>query len=629
LYRSGSERRLSLTFTNLELRLMAAAPEKPPPQLDFVGRLGRFVIGRLAPAVEQSSQLGNSSNLDPDVAAAFQTAGSALILAGISVITLTFGYNNSWVFWGSLSVLALGFLAGIGSLNSLRVALRVHSRAAAQADQTRATDPNFRSVETVLAERAASEESLAKRNIKDAFDVRKFEWKNVSIFDDGYYSFAPRVNVLLGRNGFGKTLLFRTLVAVLQHNAQYSAMLFPKDPAAKRPPSLCLTVRRNGKPEQALRDVTYFNSPPDQMLVGKIPVLAIPDSRFVDRTRQTVAGVAASAEGPAANGARNFLSQEPFGNVIEDFLTGLCLDYGAIPTRNPRKRFEHGIFKLVEEVVAELTGNGSFQFAEINRVESRFEILVRTTDSPDIKIPIQAASQGTLSVIAMFGLIHSFLRSLRSDVTEDQIRLSQGIVLIDEIDAHLHPAWQQKILGLLTNRFPNVQFIISAHSPLIVAGCDAGEVSVLRRNEESRRFYVDPIPSDFLGAKTADLYQHVFNIEESDRLYLEYSAKTPKDLETSKNTIAGLEGVEDLSPRQEALLLDSLREKRLIDRADEVRKERMEAVTADARREKVEADLERANYELLEKDREIEQLRAQLAEMKAKDSGQSSDGVHA
>src|SRR5437879_13772092 len=45
----------------------------------------------------------------------------------------------------------------------------------------------------------------------------------------------------------------------------------------------------------------------------------------------------------------------------------------------------------------------------------------------------------------------------------------------------LHPSWQQKILGMLTNKFPNVQFIVAAHSPVIVAGCDRSEVSVLRK----------------------------------------------------------------------------------------------------------------------------------------------------
>ena len=43
-----------------------------------------------------------------------------------------------------------------------------------------------------------------------------------------------------------------------------------------------------------------------------------------------------------------------------------------------------------------------------------------------------------------------------------------GIVLIDEIETHLHLALQKKILGLLTTIFPNVQFIVSTHSPFVI-----------------------------------------------------------------------------------------------------------------------------------------------------------------
>jgi hypothetical protein len=462
------------------------AREKTPPQLDLLTRLGKVILAPITPALQKSSPSDKSGALDPEVVAAFRGSGAAIVWSATWLIVLFLGGNISLLFWLALTGVVVGTLTVIGAISSLRVATRVKSLAVAEAEQTRASDPNFRNVETVRAQRDEFEKSLFDRNVKDAFDVSSFRWQNILLFEDGEYDFAPRVNVLLGPNGFGKTLLLRSLVAMLQHDAQYSAILFPKAHAAERPPQLSLSLRRNGEPEQAVRDATYFAQP----LVGRIPVLAIPDSRFLDRTRLTVAGAAMNAEGLAAGGARHFLTQEPFVNVIEDFLTGLCLDYGPPPLRNPRRRFERGIFKLVEDVVGELAEDRKmFQFAEIKRVDrTRFEILVRTTDSQDLKLPIQIASQGTLSVVAMFGLIYSFLHALRPDETaEDKIRLVPAIVVIDEIDAHLHPSWQQKILYLLTNRFPNVQFIVSAHSPLIVAGCDLREVSVLRRRDASGR----------------------------------------------------------------------------------------------------------------------------------------------
>ena len=46
---------------------------------------------------------------------------------------------------------------------------------------------------------------------------------------------------------------------------------------------------------------------------------------------------------------------------------------------------------------------------------------------------------------------------------------SHGVVMIDEVDLHLHPGWQQTILLDLMRTFPNVQFIVSTHSPQVIS----------------------------------------------------------------------------------------------------------------------------------------------------------------
>jgi hypothetical protein len=54
-----------------------------------------------------------------------------------------------------------------------------------------------------------------------------------------------------------------------------------------------------------------------------------------------------------------------------------------------------------------------------------------------------------------------------------------GVVLIDEIDAHLHPAWQREIGFWLKSHFPNIQFLVTTHSPLICQAADANGLFVL------------------------------------------------------------------------------------------------------------------------------------------------------
>lgn len=56
-----------------------------------------------------------------------------------------------------------------------------------------------------------------------------------------------------------------------------------------------------------------------------------------------------------------------------------------------------------------------------------------------------------------------------------------AVVLVDEIDLHLHPEWQRKLIGDLTKLFPNTQFIVTAHSPLVVQAAIDANIVLLRR----------------------------------------------------------------------------------------------------------------------------------------------------
>jgi predicted ATP-binding protein involved in virulence len=89
-----------------------------------------------------------------------------------------------------------------------------------------------------------------------------------------------------------------------------------------------------------------------------------------------------------------------------------------------------------------------------------------------------------------------------------------AVVLVDEIDLHLHPKWQRKLIGFLTGRFPNTQFIATAHSPLVVQAAANANLAVLRREgdhvvidndvDDIRNWRVDQIlTSDLFGLETA------------------------------------------------------------------------------------------------------------------------------
>lgn len=61
--------------------------------------------------------------------------------------------------------------------------------------------------------------------------------------------------------------------------------------------------------------------------------------------------------------------------------------------------------------------------------------------------------------------------------------MAEGVVLIDELDAHLHPKWKLKIVDSLRKAFPNIQFIVTSHDPLTLRGISSKEVVVLKRDK--------------------------------------------------------------------------------------------------------------------------------------------------
>lgn len=67
-----------------------------------------------------------------------------------------------------------------------------------------------------------------------------------------------------------------------------------------------------------------------------------------------------------------------------------------------------------------------------------------------------------------------------------------AIVLVDEIDLHLHPKWQRKIFDYLSDKFPKTQFIVTAHSPLIVQSAPKdANIVVLRKSEDGSHVIID------------------------------------------------------------------------------------------------------------------------------------------
>ncbi len=101
----------------------------------------------------------------------------------------------------------------------------------------------------------------------------------------------------------------------------------------------------------------------------------------------------------------------------------------------------------------------------------------RTPSNPDTLIPVEALSEGFKSTLVwLLDMIIRIVKKGGNIANADKI---PGIVLIDEVDLHLHPSWQRTILPSLEQTFPNIQFIVTTHSPFVVQSAIGRNVIIL------------------------------------------------------------------------------------------------------------------------------------------------------
>ena len=129
--------------------------------------------------------------------------------------------------------------------------------------------------------------------------------------------------------------------------------------------------------------------------------------------------------------------------------------------------------------------------ARIARVTSeRVEIL----DGRGVQIDIEDMSDGYRSILSLtFELMRLMFSTFSTEMARNALNpvagtiALPGVVAIDEVDAHLHPAWQQRIGDWFVERFPKTQFFVTTHSPIICRAARRGSVWLLPEpNSEER-----------------------------------------------------------------------------------------------------------------------------------------------
>lgn len=91
----------------------------------------------------------------------------------------------------------------------------------------------------------------------------------------------------------------------------------------------------------------------------------------------------------------------------------------------------------------------------------------------------------------------------------------RGIVLLDEIDLHLHPTWQRRVVPLLRKVFPGLQFIVNTHSPLVLAGFEREEIILLKMQDG--QVVQDPAEIEPGVLTASEILSNFFDVQRAGR----------------------------------------------------------------------------------------------------------------
>jgi predicted ATP-binding protein involved in virulence len=330
--------------------------------------------------------------------------------------------------------------------------------------------------------------------------LRSLELRNFRGFREIAIDFDKRLTVLVGINGAGKTTVLDALAILLD---QYAARLIASRATARR---LKESDTTNGAPEARIRltvDGGHGQTRWSLRKQGKQQKVLHPINSELGNLNDLVREIAGSSDGEegflagatlpiyydqrralvdvpqrkrsAAKHSPKEAFAESRGRAGLDF-RGFVYWFEERESEELRRQrrdrnYEDTQLATVRRAIADATGLTDLTYRSI---PPRGLIIHKG----EVELRVDQLSSGERVFLAMAGDLARRLAMLSDGALDAQY--SRAIVLIDEVELHLHPRWQRSILPWMLGAFPNCQFVVTTHSPQVIGGVEASHIRVLQ-----------------------------------------------------------------------------------------------------------------------------------------------------
>jgi predicted ATP-binding protein involved in virulence len=331
--------------------------------------------------------------------------------------------------------------------------------------------------------------------------------RNIGPFDEIELSLDRSWTVLLGENGVGKSTILKAIAVGLcgEDAKDFAGELIkvrrqsPNQAQSTETGTIILktshnhngyvtNIRRTGTRVEVESLSGRLSDAEDRLVVG------FPALRTMSRLRAERRDIRGTLGQSTPDDLLPLITGGPDPRL--DKLKGwiLSLDHAAnqIDTSDVDRKNYKRVLDTFFRVIEELTPGLTIKKGEVNAITG--QISLKTDDG---EVPLEAVSQGTTSLLGLAGILLQRLNEFYGQEVN-----KSALVLIDEIDAHMHPLWQKLITTKLHDIFPAVQFIATTHSPLIVSSLKKDNVRIFARDSGTGNVQVGEPHKEFEGLRS-------------------------------------------------------------------------------------------------------------------------------
>lgn len=345
-----------------------------------------------------------------------------------------------------------------------------------------------------------------------AMNVKRLDCSNFRGFHDLFIEFDPRLNVIVGINGAGKSTILEGVALLL---SQFESLMRQKTAEGmvirRRPLKEEITI---GESETSCKIEVLLNDDPVGWKIGRTKRTKYIDEltelqQSIDRIHDHLAendqislpilvyysvNRAVSSIELSPQEDPQYVQQDAYRGSLD----GVRHDFSTFfEWFRQREDLENELLRKALKKEAE----AKYEDPQLKAVRKAISILMPGFSEPciqrsplsmvvtkdGVELSIDQLSEGQKCLLALVGDLAGKL-SIANPSFEDPLQGS-GVVLIDEIDLHLHPDWQRNVIPRLLKTFPNVQFIVSTHSPQVLSEVPKECVFILEAFQ-----FIDPTP---------------------------------------------------------------------------------------------------------------------------------------